>query len=398
MRCYPQNAGNDDRLREIVRQYGQAIVTVPQTDITSLDTLTRYVSILSVHDKIVKISLSKLTVEWFILRKYNYLIIEKPESKGLKSALNINQAMEWDEYPTYTQYDSIMQNFKTLYPALCRLDTIGTSIKGKLVLALKISDNPGTDGDKPAVFYTSTMHGNEPGGYVMLLRFIDYFLKNYNIDSRVKNLVDNLDIWINPLANPDGTYYDDGNTITSPIRYNENGIDLNRNFPDPVSTTTPKQKETLDMIRFLRKHRFVISANFHTGNEVVNYPWDRWPSLHADNDWFYDISRKFADTSHLYSVSGYMTDLNNGITDGYQWYPVYGGRQDFVTYSLQGREVTIELDDESVTPAAQLPLLWDYNWHSLIGYLENALYGIYGLVLNRQFICPGSCKSFYKRA
>ena len=51
-----------------------------------------------------------------------------------------------------------------------------------------------------------------------------------------------------------------------------------------------------------------------------------------------------------------------------------------MTWELHGREVTIELDNQSATPAPQLTLLWQNNWHSLIGYLENALYGIHGLV------------------
>ena len=104
-----------------------------------------------------------------------------------------------------------MQSFPKLYPSLCSLDTIGTSINGKLVLALKISDNPAVDEDKPAVFYTSTMHGDETGGFILMLHLADYLLKNYNLDARVKNLIDNLEIWINPLANPDGTY-NTGNT------------------------------------------------------------------------------------------------------------------------------------------------------------------------------------------
>ena len=72
--------------------------------------------------------------------------------------------------------------------------------------------------------------------------------------------------------------------------------------------------------------------------------------------------------------------MDNGVTNGADWYVIYGGRQDFVTYELQGREVTIELDDEYVTPAAQLNSLWEYNCRSLLGYLENALYGIHGYV------------------
>ena len=392
--CFSQIITPDNKLRLIIRQEGQAEVTLPYSDIKSIELLTTNVSILSVKDKIVHISLSPLTVEWFILQKYDYQIVDKVAPKGIISAPDLNKAMDWDYYPTYTQYDSIMQSFKTLYPSLCRLDTIGTSINGKLILALKISDNPAIDGDKPSVFYTSTMHGDETGGYILMLHLADYLLKNYSLSDRVKNLIDNLEIWINPLANPDGTY-NNGNVINSPTRYNANGYDLNRNFPDPFTPNTVKQKETLDMIKFLRKHKFVLSANFHSGSEVVNYPWDRWFSkFHADDSWFNAISRSYADTAHVYAGPEYMNFLDNGVTRGADWYIVYGGRQDFETWELHGREVTVELDDQFITPAPQLPLLWQNNWHSLFGYLENALYGIHGLVRDVNSHNPLSAEVF----
>jgi hypothetical protein len=394
LKCASQVINPDDRLRQIVSRNGQVEITIPYTDRQSVDLLTTNVSILSVKNKIVHISLSPLTVEWFILQKYEYQIVEKIETKGLVSASNLSQAMNWDKYPTYSQYDSIMQSFSKLYPTLCRLDTIGTSVNGKLVLALKISVNPAIDGDKPAVFYTSTMHGDETGGFIMMLHLADYLLKNYSVSSRVKDLVDNLGIWINPLANPDGTY-GSGNTITSPTRYNANGYDLNRNFPDPFTPNTVKQKETLDMMSFMRKHKFVLSANFHTGEEVVNYPWDRWLSkFHADDSWFNSISRAYADTAHVYAGPAYMNFLDNGVTRGAVWYIVYGGRQDFVTWELHGREVTIEIDNQYVTPADQLTQLWQNNWHSLLGYLENAIYGIHGLVLDENTHNPVPAKLF----
>ena len=392
--CFSQIITHDNKLRQIINQVGQAEVTLPYTDKKSIEILTTNVSILSVKDKVVNVSLSGLTVEWFILQKYDYQIVDKVAPRGVISALNLNKAMDWDNYPTYTQYDSIMQSFKTLYPSLCRLDTIGTSINGKLILALKISDNPAIDGDKPSVFYTSTMHGDETGGYILMLHLADYLLKNYSVSERVKNLIDNLEIWINPLANPDGTY-NNGNVINSPTRYNANGYDLNRNFPDPFTPNTVKQKETLDMIKFLRKHKFVLSANFHSGTEVVNYPWDRWFSkFHADDSWFNAISRSYADTVHVYSGPEYMNFLDNGVTRGADWYIVYGGRQDFVTWELHGREVTIELDDQYITPAPQLPLLWQNNWRSLLGYLENALYGIHGQVQDVNSHAPLSAEVF----
>jgi hypothetical protein len=376
---YPQGRDNDDRLRQIVVQNRQAIVAIPYPGYMAAGNLSRYVSVESVKDKKLIIFLSPLTVEWFIRQGYHYTIEEIANTKGIVSASGLRQAMEWNSYPTYTQFDSMLQSFVSSYPSLCRIDTIGKSISGRLVLALKISDNAAADEDEPEVFYSSSIHGDETGGFVLMLRLADYLLKQYGHKSRVRNLVDNLEIWINPLANPDGTY-NGGNSITNPVRFNANGEDLNRNFPDPETPSVVQQKETSDMVSFMKKHRFVISANFHSGNEVVNYPWDRWPRLHADDEWFSQISRKYADTVHLNSPAGYMTSLDNGVTNGYEWYSIYGGRQDYVTYSQHGREVTIELDDDYVTPVSQLEHLWDYNRNSLIGYLENALHGIHGIV------------------
>ncbi|HQJ20144.1 MAG TPA: M14 family zinc carboxypeptidase [Bacteroidales bacterium] len=379
--CLAQ-ADRDEKLKKEIEKYGQAEVVIPYPGRQAMDVITRNVSVTSVRNKSVYITLSPVTLKWFLDSRFDYEIIQRDEGKGVISAGSVSKAMQWNCYPTYPQYDSIMQKFQSDYPSLCRLDTIGTSISGKLVLALKISDNASVDEDEPDVFYSSTIHGDELGGFVLMLRLADYLLKNYYTDPGVKNMVDNLEIWINPLANPDGTYRS-GDVISNPVRANANGYDLNRNFPDPVVDDPVKQKETVDMIKFMRQHHFVLSANFHAGSEVVNYPWDRWYSkYHADNDWFYNISRKYADTVHTYSGSGYMTFLNNGVTRGSDWYVIYGGRQDFVTWELQGREVTIELDYTKQTPASQLESLWQYNRQSLLQYIKNALYGIHGTVLD----------------
>ena len=393
-----QDNSNNGKLREAVRESGQAEVTVPYTGRNEVNYLSRKLSVYSVRDRLVYISISPLTLEWFISQDLEYNIIEDTGAKGLLTASGLAQAMEWDTYPTYTQYDSIMKYFSIRYPSLCRLDTIGYSINNRLVLALKISDNAATDENEPEVFYSSTMHGDETGGFVLMLRFIDYLLKNYNTVDRVRNLVDNLEIWINPLANPDGTYRS-GNTITNPVRVNAEGADLNRRFPDPMDPTIVVAKENIDMIKFMRKRRFVISANFHGGAEVVNYPWDLEDSYyrsksHADESWFLNISRVYADTVHNYSGAGYMTDFSNGVTRGYDWYEITGGRQDFVTWELQGREVTIELDRIKQTPAAQLELLWLYNRSSLLGYLENAFFGIHGTVRDSATYAPVGAKVF----
>jgi len=381
-------------LREQVRLYGQAEVTIPYPGKIGAGILTRQVSITSYRNGSLYISLSRKTVDWFLSQKYIYSIIPHTAIKGGYSASSVAEAMQWHSYPTYQQYDSIMRKFAGTYPDFCRLDTIGTTVDGRLLLALKISDNVNADEDKPQVFYSSSIHGDEIGGYVLMLRLADYLLNNHETDSLAKRLVSNLEIWINPLANPDGTYTS-GNTVDYAERYNAHGEDLNRNFPDPLQQYSP-EKETVEMVSFMKKHRFVISANFHAGSEVVNYPWDRWERLHADDAWFNHISRAYADTVHKYSPPDYLSFLYDGITNGYYWYQVFGGRQDYMTYERQGREVTIELDYTKMTPPSQLDSLWKYNWRSLMEYLGNAMYGVHGKVMDETTARPLKARVFIR--
>ncbi|MEN8119379.1 MAG: M14 family zinc carboxypeptidase [Bacteroidota bacterium] len=330
---------------------------------------------------------SKNQIRDFEDLKLNYSLQVPPSLKSEAAMCpDFNSVKNWNCYPTYDQYISLMNEFATNFPNLCQLEEIGKSVDGRSVMSIKISDNVSQDEEEPAFFYTSTMHGDEVTGYVLMLRLIDYLLNNYQSDSRIKELVENTEIWINPLANPDGTYSVGNIEITGATRSNANGIDLNRNFPDPKDGENPDgelyQQETLDMMGFIAVHNFVLSANFHGGAEVVNYPWDTWESyekLHADNEWYKNISRQYADTVHANS-SGYMTDFDNGITHGATWYSINGGRQDYANYYLHSRETTIEISTVKIPNAASLPNFWNYNYRSFLNYIDRVHYGLYGKI------------------
>jgi hypothetical protein len=108
------------------------------------------------------------------------------------------------------------------------------------------------------------------------------------------------------------------------------------------------------MMAFAEERRIVLSANFHGGAEVVNYPWDTWARRHVDDAWLIHLSRGYADAVHAVAPAGYLTDLDNGITNGWDWYPVAGGRQDYMTWFRGGRETTIEISSTKLLPASQL--------------------------------------------
>lgn len=386
-----------DDIRKAVSDRGQAEVEIAYPGFKEMSSIAGRFSVSSCDGQKAVIVLSGLDAEEFIRTAIPYKTVTLPSPKAVYTASDVEEAMQWHSYPTWQQYDTIMHLLATTYPDVCVIDTIGYSVLGRAILALKISDNPGADEQEPAVLLTSTMHGDELGGFVLMMRLAEFLSLNASDGALVQQLTSGLEIWINPLSNPDGTYRTD-DTIKFPTRANYNGYDLNRNFPDPgVTYPPPLQPENAAMISFLRENRFSLSANFHGGAEIVNYPWDRWlDKFHPDDGWFYSISRRYADTVHLYSGPGYMNAYDNGVVRGAVWYVVQGGRQDFVTWELGGREITIELDLAKQTPATDLETLWSYNKRSFLKLLQEALFGVHGRVTAAADGVPLEAKVFIR--
>jgi hypothetical protein len=215
-----------------------------------------------------------------------------------------------------------------------------------------------------------------------MLRLIDHLCSGYGQDEFSTRLVDSIEIWINPLANPDGTYRYNDTLIQDPTRGNRNGRDLNRNFPSQSGGIVDHEPETLAQMDFMDSLHLVLSINIHDGEEVFNYPWDLWSRLHADDNWFIWAGRRYVDTVYARRgiVTGYFSGFDSGITNGYAWYSISGGRQDYVTYFLHGREVTLEINDRKFPNIGDHAFLWHANHPSLLQYIENSLFGIQGMI------------------
>jgi hypothetical protein len=300
----------------------------------------------------------------------------------------------WTCYPSYLQYEALLRKFAAEDPSLCRLVDLGPTtnlVHPHRLWALIVSDRPGDEENEPEVLLTSTMHGDETTGFVLMLRLISHLLQGYGDDPEITELVNETEIWINPLANPDGTYFGGNDTVADAIRYyttsggGDSGVNPNRNFPDFDDGDHPDGHpwwtETEAMMALAESQTFVLSANFHGGAEVVNYPWDTVERRHPDDAWFQDLARAWADLAQTDSPAGYMTHVNNnGITNGWDWYEINGGRQDFMTFFYGGREVTIEISETKLLPSEELDELWSWNRRALLDFLGHAHQGIRGIV------------------
>ena len=295
----------------------------------------------------------------------------------------------WDSYPTYSQYESMMQAYPSsaVSGRTCSLLTLGTLNSGRKIMGVRI--NNGSPEGKPKFLYSSTIHGDETTGWILMLRLIDELCTS--TESRIVNLVDNLDIFIFPNTNPDGTYYGGNNTVTGARRANANNVDMNRNYPDPHSSAHPDgnayQTETQWFMQLAEDYAFTMAANYHGGAQVVNYPWDNTSTRHADDAWWQYVSREYANLCHAVS-SSYMTDENNGITNGADWYTIGGGRQDYMNGYRQCREVTVECSTTKNPSGSQLPTFWNYNHNSMLAYMEQCLNGVHGMVYDATTDAP----------
>lgn len=301
---------------------------------------------------------------------------------------NSRATYEWDSYPTYEAYEEMMFDFAQNHPDKCEIITLGTLSSNRKILVAHI--NNGVSDGKPKFLYTSTIHGDETTGYIMMLRLIDYLLENQTLPE-VQNVLDNIDLFVCPNTNPDGTYHGGNNTVNGATRANAQGIDMNRNFPDmndgPHPDGNPYTTETEWLMDFAQNYQFTMAANYHGGAEVMNYPWDNETDLHVDDAWWQLVSREYADLCHQVNPN-YMTFKNNGITNGAQWYMIGGGRQDYMNYYHKCREVTIECSDTKCPSGSQLPNFWNINKNSIFAYMNQCLYGIHGVVTDMNTGAP----------
>ena len=356
------------------------------TDKAQLQDLTRIVSIDNIKGNWVYAYANDS--EWAEFGKLGLKtqLLPAPSSEfPVVMSSSASEAKDWDTYPTYSAYVAMMNGFASSYPNLCQIINVGTTVNGRAILVAKISDNVASEEKEPEVLLTSTIHGDETTGWILMLRLIDTLLSQYGTDPRLANIVNSMELYIGPNTNPDGTYYGGDNTVASARRYNANGIDLNRNYPDYDGSLNEGaiQPETQALMDFANAHSFVFGINYHGGAEVVNYPWDYTYTLHPDDAWFISSSLVYASNAQANGPSGYFTSVSsNGITNGADWYVIAGGRQDWMNYTRNGREVTIECSNTKLPAASTMPDYWNYNYEAMLSYLEQSLYGIHGTVVD----------------
>ena len=372
---------NQKALERLMQERGEYYFSLTVLKPTEIQTISDLCSVDGTDGKTVIAYANQRQYDNLIQRGYQPTLMTPPSMREIPVMHDASRGTyDWDSYLTYGEYEAMMQQFATEHPERCTYIELGTLASGRKLMGARLN-NGQTDG-KPHFLYTSTMHGDEVTGMILMLRLIDEFCTSD--DPRILNILDNVDLFIFPCTNPDGTYHGGNNTVYGATRENGNHVDLNRHFPDFDDGPHPDgasyyQDECQWMMDLAQEHLFTMSANYHGGAEVMNYPWDTYQPIHADDAWWQLVCHEYANLTHEVS-NNYMTDYNNGITNGYAWYTITGSRQDYMNYYGQCREVTIECSNSKTPNASQLPNFWNINHNSMLTYIEQCTKGVRGIV------------------
>lgn len=325
--------------------------------------------------------------------------------KGFKVEKMRNEALEYHqwllqnspkdnpllEYHDYNELTQFLQDYSIRFPNITRLFSIGRSVQGRELWGIQITDNPQiNEQGEPKFQYIANMHGDETVGRELLLELVALLCNSYGINQTLTNLVDTTDIYIIPSMNPDG--------FERASRYNGNNADLNRDFPDqftdPNNSPIGREPETAAVMAWVQEKNFVFGGNFHGGATCVNYPYDglanqgqcgRSISRTPDHDLYIDLSLTYSKFNQPMYES---RSFENGITNGAEWYCLYGGMQDWNYVWNGGLHTTLEISDVKYPPAGQLAGFWEDNRDSMLAYLQKSHIGVKGRVLDRSTGMP----------
>ena len=317
-------------------------------------------------------------------------------------------------YYTFAEIEADLDEMYSLYPnIITQKFSIGTSVEGRSIWVVKISDNSNVNENEPKVGFDALVHAREPQSMATQMYFIWYLLENYGTDPEVTYLVDNREIYCIPCFNPDGYEYNHQTDPNGGGDWRKNrsnngggcyGVDLNRNFsykwgydnigssPDPCSGTyrgpsafsEPESQAIRDLA--IEKN-YGTHFNMHTyGNDIL-YPWGYIDAETPDSLTY----REFG--ADLSSYNGYAYGT------GYQLlgYPSNGAVRDWMygeqTVKNKIYGYTIEIGSSSYgfwPPQSQIIPIAQQNVKALMyqSFVAGEYVQLVDLNFNREFFLP----------
>ncbi|MEK6625601.1 MAG: M14 family zinc carboxypeptidase, partial [Bdellovibrionota bacterium] len=258
------------------------------------------------------------------------------------------------QYKTPDEIATFLREVSQRYPEITKLESIGKSIEGRDIWALKISDNANVnEPEESKIFFNGMHHAREVMTPEVMIDLISTLTQGYNSDNTITNWVENNEIWVVPMLNVDGN----NRVWTSNAMWRKNvayghGVDINRNYPFKWGTcngssgstwsdtyrgpSAGSEMESKALMGLVSRTRPVFSISYHSYSELVIYP--------------YGCDGARAETRSVVEPIGTEIGRLLGYSPGTAWellYSVDGGDIDWLYGQFQVIPYVIEVNSSS---------------------------------------------------
>jgi len=272
-------------------------------------------------------------------------------------------------YHTYDEINRELHELATQYSAIAQVHSLGKSVEGRDLWALKISAAVAQDQGEPEIVLLGCHHAREWIAVDVPFLIGRHLLQNYMRDTLVTRLLDHATVWVAPMINPDGHQYSvSSQRLWRKNRRNNNdgsfGVDLNRNYghewggagssgdtfsevyrgPAPFS-----EPETQAIRDFLQSRPVKALISYHNFSQLVLYPWGYTTSPAPDRALLDQLANDIAD--RIRAVHGVRYTPQQAA----DLYLASGDTGDWLYALKQVPALTIELRPASSIPGFELP-------------------------------------------
>ena len=192
---------------------------------------------------------------------------------------------DWEDgkYHDYYGTMDLLNEFQVKYPDLVNVFSIGESVLGRDIWCIRLT-NERSNEKKSSCLIEGCIHGNEWEAGDACLYLAEYLLINFDENETITQILNSSEIYIIPLVNPDGRQ---ANT-----RWNDNGIDLNRNFDIDFGRLLPRRGGVLRLGKLFGviKIPYIILGKYIFEN-CGRHPFSE-PETKALRDFISDIVNK----------------------------------------------------------------------------------------------------------
>ncbi|MCK5415459.1 MAG: succinylglutamate desuccinylase/aspartoacylase family protein, partial [Thermoplasmata archaeon] len=233
---------------------------------------------------------------------------------------DFNRPDRWFDDHIYHHHADLtteLQQLKSDHPYYMDLTSIGTSVQGRELWTVRITDPNVPAEGKYHIYIDGEHHGNEQLGGELCILLLRHLLEDQN-DPLVQQVLQEFTIWVTPMLNPDGN--------TRDRRSNNNGIDLNRNYPfshNPGGSrgdSPASEPEVAANVAFMEKADLDLYITMHTGIVRLVYPWSYSLDRTPDHSMYGNLSNisdahgiVYNQASHeLYIAAGTAKDYGYG--------------------------------------------------------------------------------------